>query len=453
MREFTSRFGDAILGVASGFDRIVFQGMIRPLMYPEGAMGFFRRRRIAFKDAKDWVLAQTKSLVAAVEEYSQEQCGRGITYLPSSRTRKEEVARERQAETTGTTGLIGTWSCVEAGSSIRLAPAEGAPKLIPVWTRCKHLYLYLNHQDYGFMNIRIQTWFPYRIQIAMNGREWLVRQLERAGIGFERQGSKILRVDDFERMQSLLHQQLRTDWCLLLNSFVPLGFPTFGSTLGTDLSYSWYLWQSEWASDVVFKDRRVLDELMIAFVRHAFIGAYPGRLLRYFGRPVKQDGQPYRKAHDSLSTKILEMDEGFRIRHWLGSNSTKMYNQHNVLRFETTINDPTVFRGYRRKQNAPKTDNKELLPLRKGVADTTLRALVSQEVNNRLAEHVATTQTSQPFRCVLETVTNRKRRRGRSVPGLDPTGKDLAPLNAIADPRFTLTGLRNKDLRIIAKQI
>ena len=102
MREFTSRFGDAILGVASGFDRIVFQGMIRPLMYPEGAMGFFRRRRIAFKDAKDWVLAQTKSLVAAVEEYSQEQCGRGITYLPSSRTRKEEVARERQAETTAT---------------------------------------------------------------------------------------------------------------------------------------------------------------------------------------------------------------------------------------------------------------------------------------------------------------------------------------------------------------
>jgi hypothetical protein len=61
---------------------------------------------------------------------------------------------------------------------------------------------------------------------------------------------------------------------------------------------------------------------------------------------------------------ILELDEGFRIRHWLGANSTKMYNELNVLRFETTVNDPSAFRGYRRKQGAPRTAKKELLPLR-----------------------------------------------------------------------------------------
>ena len=124
-----------------------------------------------------------------------------------------------------------------------------------------------------------------------------------------------------------------------------------------------------------------------------------------------------------------------------------MDNELNVLRFETTVNDPSAFRGYRRKQGAPRTAKKELLPLRKGVADTTLRAFASQEVNNRLADHVASTQSSQPFRCLLETVTKRKRRRGRSVRAIEPTGKDLALLSAIADPAFTLAGFRNKDLR------
>ena len=103
------------------------------------------------------------------------------------------------------------------------------------------------------MSIRIQTWFPYRIQIAMNGREWLARQLEQAGIGFERLGNKILQVDDFNAMQPLLDQQLTTNWCSLLDSFVPIAFPTITSTLGTDLSYTWNLWQSEWASDFLFK--------------------------------------------------------------------------------------------------------------------------------------------------------------------------------------------------------
>lgn len=297
------------------------------------------------------------------------------------------------------------------------------------------------------MNIRIQTWFPYRIQIAMNGREWLARQLEQAGVGFQRRGNKILHVDDFNAMQPLLDQQLTTRWCSLLDGFVPIAFPTITSTLGTDLSYTWNLWQSEWASDLLFKNRRDLDDVMNAVVRHAFIGGHPERLLRYFGHSVKKNGQPRRDFNGSLKTTILKPDEGIRIRHWLGSNSVKMYNESNVLRIESTVNNPRAFRAHRRKQGASKNAAKQLLPLRKGVADTTLRARVSQGINDRFADHVATTRSSLPFQSVLETVTKRKRKRGRSIRALEPTGKDLALLTAIADPRFTVGGFCNKDLR------
>jgi len=449
MKQLIKILGDAVLGVTSGFDRIVFQGMIRPLMYPEGAMGFFARRRIQFKDAKKWVTEHTQRLIDAVEQWSRRECGAGITYLPSATIRKEEVARDRQQKMGITAGLIGTWSCLESGGTYRLAPAEGAPVLRYFNGRCKHLYIYQDHPTYGFMSIRIQTWFPYKVQIAMNGREWLGRQLEHAGVGFERLGNKILQVDDLKLMQPLLNQQLRTNWCSLLDSFVPTAFPTITRTLGTDLSYTWTLWQSEWASDLMFNDRQTLSDFMSAAVRHAFIGGHPDRLLHYFAHPVKKNGQPRRNFSSSLKTTIIDLDEGYRIRHWHGSNSVKMYNECNVLRIESTINDPSAFRAHRRKQGASKEAAKQLLPLRKGVADTTLRARASQEINDRFADHLATTRSSLPLRSVLESVTQRKRKRGRSVRALDPTGKDLQLLNAIADPRFAIGGFANKDLRAL----
>jgi len=447
MKQLTSVCGDAIVGVASGFDRIMFQGMIRPLMYPEGAMGFFRRRGIRFKDARNWVIEQTGRLISAVEEWSLRECGERIKHLNSAMLRKEAIARKRQQEKGITTGLVGTWSCLEGGGTYRLKPAVGAPKLQYIPGHCKHVYIYLDHAEYGFMSIRIQTWLPYKIQVAMNGREWLARQLERKGIGFQRVGNKILHVDDFEAMQSLLDQQVATKWWALLDEFVPIAFPTMTSTVGPDLSYTWNVWQSEWASDVLFRDRQVLDRIMYAMMRHAFIGGHPQRLLRYFGHPTKKNGQPRRSFGGSLKTVMIDLEEGLRVRHWHGSNSVKMYNEVNVLRIESTINDPRAFRVHRRKQGADMDAPTQFLPLRKGVADMARRARISQGINDRFADHVATTRCSLPLRSILQSVTQRKRRRGRSVRGIDPTGKDLEILNAVADPCFLVDGFSNKDLR------
>jgi len=39
-----------------------------------------------------------------------------------------------------------------------------------------------------------------------------------------------------------------------------------------------------------------------------------------------------------------------RIRHWVDKNSVKLYNEQNVIRVETTINDPGKFKVFRHKQ-------------------------------------------------------------------------------------------------------
>jgi hypothetical protein len=40
MKQFISKYGDAIAGTLSGFDRLVFRGWLRKISYPFGMEGY-----------------------------------------------------------------------------------------------------------------------------------------------------------------------------------------------------------------------------------------------------------------------------------------------------------------------------------------------------------------------------------------------------------------------------
>lgn len=124
---------------------------------------------------------QSQLLTQTADQYAKDHCGQGIIPLSTWRLRKEELAHERQKQEQIQSGLISVWSCLESAFSYRAHFCEkpGYPQRWNYQTRCKHLYFYFDHQDYGFMNISLQTWFPYHIQICLNGREWLRRSLEK----------------------------------------------------------------------------------------------------------------------------------------------------------------------------------------------------------------------------------------------------------------------------------
>jgi len=87
------------------------------------------------------------------------------------------------------------------------------------------------------MNIRLQTWFPYHIQICLNGREWLRRDLERKDIDFLAKGNKFLHISDYQAAQTLLSKQLDVRFAKMLDGFVPIVFPMIQDVLGPHLSY------------------------------------------------------------------------------------------------------------------------------------------------------------------------------------------------------------------------
>ena len=52
-------------------------------------------------------------------------------------------------------------------------------------TKCKHYYLYYNDEEFGWMFIKIQTWFPYNVQLYINGREYLSKLFDKNNINYE----------------------------------------------------------------------------------------------------------------------------------------------------------------------------------------------------------------------------------------------------------------------------
>jgi hypothetical protein len=150
-------------------------------------------------------------------------------------------------------------------------------------------------------------------------------------------------------------------------------------------------------------------------------------------------------------SRVLDFHDGLRVRHWVDHNSVKVYNELNDLRIETTINMPYMFKVWRRAQGQSSTARKKLRPLRKGVADIPLRAQVSQEVNNRLMDQLATFSDTTPVIDLLAPYVRARTQTGRRVRALDLSGKDRLLLQALSDPSFTVSGITNAGLRKILR--
>ncbi len=449
MEKLIERFSDLVKGSITGFDRIVFKGFILPLMSAKGAMQFCGIKGILNKNYKKWMMEQSAGLIEAANQYGKANCGQGIIPIPTWRIRKEALAHKRQIDEKIENGLIGIWSCLESASSYRARYCErfGYPRLQYYPTRCKHLYFYFDHNEYGFMNIRLQTWFPYHIQICMNGREWLRRCLERQGLDFLAQGNKFLHISDYQEAQSLLNKQLDVRFAKMLDGFIPIVFPMIQDVLGPHLSYYWTMWQSEWAADLIFPSPKELNPIMDSLLRHAHMTGTSTRVLRYLDRPLTLAGKPYARSKDQVLTRVTDFNDGIRVRHWVDKNSVKVYNEQNVLRVETTINDPGKFRVFRHKKGQPLDEAKSRLPLRKGVMDIPLRTKISQEVNDRFMNDLSMLHDESPANKLIGEITCRQKKYGRTFRGLDPTGKDRVLLQSLSRPEFRISGLTNKMLR------
>ena len=453
MDTLLNRFNTKVNSVLTGFDRIVFKGIVRPIMHSAGMESFLSARKVLNKDFKDYAIKQSQTIDSAAEEIAKAQSGRGVTYIPSPKERKETLAHMRQEETGVKEGLIGVWSCVEPCNTFKSTydPTKTYPSLRFEGSKCKHLYYYFDDPVYGFMSVRLQTWAPYEIQVALNGREWLRRSLDASGCGFVVNGNKFLHIDDYALAQRLLDEQVSADFNKVLKGFLPSVFPVMPDVLGKGLSYYWTFWQSEVAKDYIFRDDKALAALMDDFQLHAMITGNGDRILKYFGSPIRADGQAYRGKNPEIYSRTRNWYDGARVRHRNGKNSVKFYNEHNVLRFEMTMNDPKVFKIYRNSESQYEGEPKKFMQMRKGIADAVARTEVSKAIIDRFTEHMAAVKEHTRLGAMLDFVETPLVQEGKRTRSPDVFGKDRAFLRAISDPALDIHAITNKQLQGILK--
>jgi hypothetical protein len=246
---------------------------------------------------------------------------------------------------------------------------------------------------------------------------------------------------------------LQMDWARFLGGLAeplnPIHEDVFAN-YPTD--YYWTCHQSEWTTDVVFRDAPFLKRLMSVLVPHGMLSFSSHDVLRYFGKRVNQSGAIPAQFNGDLQTDLKEYREGERVKYCLEGNSVKFYDKlyspmGNVLRVaETTINRVSPFREYRAKEGGPK-DDLQWRPLRKGIAGLYRRAEISQAANERLMEALASVDDSRRVEELTAAIQKPGSWKKRRVRALRPWGDDQSLLAAINRGEFLLHGFRNRNLQ------
>jgi len=407
---------------------------------------FMSRKRLLLKEFLPWAEALSKRVAA--ESAGRAQClGRPVKYLASSRGSKEEQAMEIACRDKVEEGLICVLSCVEPcmAYDIYRNREQKTLELQIRQRKCLHHYHYLMHPQFGLCHLRLQTWVPFQVKVCMNGREWLGRQMESAGIGFVKRDNCFTWIEDSAQAQALADQQLGQQWEVLLEGLLNEVIPSRYHWLDfPEARYYWSLDQSEWATDVMFRSPGVLQNMYPPLVRHAMQAMSCEDVLRFLGRV--HPAIAFKPAAElQVTANLKRRPEGIRTRHAAGVNSVKMYDkQGSVLRVETTIND---IRDFREKRTNPQTGKVAWRRMRKGVVTLRRRAEVSQAVNNRYMDALAAANTDTPVGEPIAEISSPVIVKGRRHRSLQPWGGDALLLKTIAQGDWLTNGFRNRDLR------
>ena len=98
-------------------------------------------------------------------KHNIQEHGCTLAYLSSGQTDKGELARQCPEQFPDRTRLICAFSVVEPCKTMTLKPNRSTKELevTSPSTKCKHYYFYYNDKEFGWMFLKIQTWFPYNV--------------------------------------------------------------------------------------------------------------------------------------------------------------------------------------------------------------------------------------------------------------------------------------------------
>lgn len=439
MQTFLQKHPDKINGVLSCADRVIFKGYL-PFQHPKALSIFLYGKKLLYKQFMDFVKKHSEILKAHAQKIAAKH-KRPFEYL-NGYCRKEDKAREIAKRDGIKKGLVCVFSVSEMAASFALRYGKSKPKLERTWRKCLHFYFYFLDPELGLIHVRLQSFFPFTLQVYVNGHEWLARQLDKKKIAYRRVENAFSWIEDMKQAQKLADSFPKKNWIGLLDVFARQVNPLLKDVMSPH-QYYWVTAQAEFSTDVMFKSREALQPLYQKLLKHNVLCFGAEDVLTFLGRKLHPLFQG-EVGNDLKTQRVL----GARIKHRMKANWIKMYDKQGlVLRIETVINDPREFKIRKTCERKGKRV-KAWVPLNKSVVHLDAYAAIALRANRLYLEAMAAIEDPAPAMKQLDRIAEPQTRNARKVKGFNPIlGEDVKLFTSVLRGEHVLRGLRNCDVR------
>jgi hypothetical protein len=437
---FVQRFADSIVNVLSCPDRVIFKGYL-PFGGDGHLNGFVDHSlQMLRKDFLPFVEEQSEALVAHARAFA-EQAGAPYERL-QGRHNKEKLIQSLIRQRSLAEGLVAVLCTQECCRTVKLLHDKGRPRLVFRPRPQRVLYYYFLDPEFGLIYLRLQTWFPFTMQVYVNGHDWLARQMAKRRLGFVQHDNAFTQLDHPDQAQQLADRFPHLDWVKILDRWARQINPLLDQVWLRPGNYYWVIDQAEYSTDVLFRDRAALAELYPRLLDHALLHFSAPDILTFLGR----------RLHPRFDGEVLtdckkDRLPGARIKHWVKNNWLKMYDKFGqILRIETVINQPREFKVRRQRVRGGR---QQLLwcPMNKGVANFYQYQHVAQAANQRYLDALAVVVLPTATAKQADRLSEPIRYRGRTRRGLNVLRHQEQRLfRAVLNGQHRLLGLRNRDI-------
>jgi hypothetical protein len=440
-KAFVEKFDSSIISVLSCFDRVIFKGHLA--FGDEDNLNYFvdSQLRMRRKDFLPWLEQHSQTLVEHAQGLAQ-QYGRPYEYR-QGKVNKEKLIKETIYRDRLDIGLVAVLCVQETCRTVKLRYGKQKPRLAFTRRPQRVLYYYWLDANFGLIYLRLQTWFPYTMQVYVNGHDWLARQMTQWGLGFVQHDNAFVQLDEPTRAQQLADRFAKLAWVKQLSKWARRINPLLRRGWLRGMKYYWVTEQAEYATDVLFASRTTLRELYLRLLDHAAVNFSARDIFSFLGR----------KLHGNFEGEVLtdlkkKRYPGARVKHRVKDNWLKMYDKFGlILRVETVINQPREFRVRRRRE---RQGQKKMVwcPMNKGVINLPSYQRVTRAANERYLNALSVVSDPAPSYQAVSRLAESKKIAGRSYAGFNPACRqDVALFKAVLSGDHLLRGFYNAEIR------
>lgn len=438
----TETHKEKIQGCLYCYDRVIIKATAGTFGYAGGMSMFFYQRGYKIFDFAKIFTTVTENIKATAESIAQEN-GLVIEYIRKAGAfRKDDKIAEILEQRGSSEGLIHIFSALELSDTY--SPwhdkLSGKTFFKNDRTKCLHYYFYFMDKELGLCFLRVPTIAPFKLIFYFNGHNLLENKLKKAEIEYKKVDNAFVSISDFEKAQEMSNNIKVEDLHKALDAITKRYCPL---PIEWDLRFNYTISQVEYALDIIFDSAASLKPLYDNIIKTAMHTVTPDDIANFLGKrfSVLYEGE----SGSKYNKRIL----GTRIKHQMGEISVKIYDKFgSVLRIEVTCNNVSKLNTFREVQKKDGTAVTQMAPVKKSIYSLFVLSGIMRNAANRYLEFISSFDDPTDGLKILDKVVEPVVDNDRNYKGFNFFDKeDEKILKSVADGKFNISGLTNKELR------